>query len=105
MPTITIDEIIYTTSGSTASATGYTSSILANRTIQSSITIDSVIYPVTSIGNTAFLNSTMTNITIPNSIILIGTSAFQSCTLLNNVIIPNSVTTLFGIMHFINAQG
>ena len=49
---------------------------------------------VTSIGNHAFSNSKMTNITIPNSVKSIGKFAFLSCTNLTSVIIPDGVTTI-----------
>ncbi|MDE6550379.1 MAG: leucine-rich repeat domain-containing protein [Clostridia bacterium] len=51
--------------------------------------------PVTSIRNTAFLNcSSITSITIPNTVTSIGHSAFALCTSLKSVIIPDSVKTI-----------
>jgi len=50
---------------------------------------------VTSIGNYAFAYCTgLTNVTIPNSVTSIGNYAFAYCTGLTNVTIPNSVTTI-----------
>lgn len=52
------------------------------------------------IGSGAFLGCTsLTNITIPNSVINIGDVAFQGCTGLTNMIIPNSVTNV-GVQAF-----
>ena len=52
-------------------------------------------YQVTSIGDYAFDNCTfLTNITIPNSITGIGDGAFRSCATLANITIPNSVTNI-----------
>ena len=51
--------------------------------------------PVTSIGNLAFNNcSKLTSITIPNTVASIGSSAFSSCTGLTSVTIPAGVTSI-----------
>ena len=57
--------------------------------INGSITIPN---SVTSIGESAFRNSSLTNVTIPNSVISIGEAAFASCTSLTSITIPDSVT-------------
>ena len=50
---------------------------------------------VTSIGNEAFYGcSNLSNITIPNSVTSIGDSAFGRCVSLTNITIPNSVISL-----------
>ena len=52
-------------------------------------------FPVTSIGDDAFdLCSNLISVSIPNSITSIGAWAFNSCTGLTNIAIPNSVTTI-----------
>ena len=51
-------------------------------------------YGVTSIGNHAFSNSKMTNITIPNSVKSIGKFAFLSCTNLKDIIVPDGITSI-----------
>ena len=56
-------------------------------------TIDA--YTVTSIGTNAFQNCTnLTSVTIPDSVTSIGEAAFYDCTSLTSVTIPNSVTSI-----------
>ena len=63
--------------------------------IPTSITIEGKTYSVTSIGNCAFQGCTNLNeITIPNSVVTIGNSAFRDCTRINKITIPNSVITI-----------
>ena len=51
--------------------------------------------PVTSIGESAFMNhSELTKVIIPNGIREIGHSAFENCTSLTSVLIPKSVYSL-----------
>ena len=51
--------------------------------------------PVTSIGDSAFENCTgLLSVTIPDSITSIGNSAFLGCTSLTSVTIPDSVTSI-----------
>jgi hypothetical protein len=60
-------------------------------------TVTSVTIPnsVTSIGSDAFTSFTaLSNVTIPDSVTSIGERAFQGCTALTNVTIPDSVTSI-----------
>ena len=63
--------------------------------IPSSVTYNSVTYSVTSIGDGAFEGCTgLTSVTIPNSVTSIGSYAFYNCSGLTSVTIPNSVTSI-----------
>ena len=63
-------------------------------TIPSTVSYNSIIYTVTSIGASSFQNSTITSVNIPNSVTSIKNSAFNSCYSLSSIEIPNSVTSI-----------
>ena len=73
--------------------------------IPPSVTYNNTTYPVTSIGNLAFdYCSGLTSVTIPNSVTSIGTGAFGNCSGLTSVTIPNSVTSI-GMFAFNGCTG
>lgn len=91
--TITINGIEYTydTTNNTAELTDG-KSLSSAVTIPESITVNGITYPVTSIGYKAFDGcSNMTSVAIPNSVTSIGWCAFWDCSGLTSVTIPNSV--------------
>ena len=90
IPAVVQAQFVYTTNNGTITITGYIGT-------PTTLTIPSTIngYPVTSIGECAFCQSTsLTSITIGNSVTSIGSSAFYYCTSLTNLTIGNSVTNI-----------
>ena len=63
--------------------------------IPASVTYDNITYSVTSIDSSAFEGCTgLTTVTIPDSVTSIGMSAFRACIYLTSVTIGNSVTSI-----------
>ncbi len=62
--------------------------------IPSTISYNGVLYSVTSILDFAFMYSSLTSVTLPNSVTSIGYSAFCFCTNLVAIIIPNRLNSI-----------
>ena len=68
---------------------------LTTATIPETVTNNGTTYSVTSIGGYAFeYCSSLISITIPNSVTSIGDEAFKRCSSLISITIPNSVTSI-----------
>ena len=83
-------DFTYTSDGSVATITGYTGS-------GGAVTIPATItgLPVTAIGSSAFYNkSSLTSVTIPDSVTSIGNGAFEYCTRMTSVTNGNGVTSI-----------
>lgn len=63
--------------------------------IPESVTYEDVTYPVTGIGQCAFVNCTsLSSVTVPNTITTVGEGAFYNCTSLSSLSLPNSVSSI-----------
>ena len=90
-------ELAVTFRGTTPSGT---TSLVSNEysgeiVIPGSVIYEDNTYPVTSIADSAFYYCTsLTSVTIPNSVTSIGKNAFYDCRGLTSISIPNSVTSI-----------
>ena len=82
-------------SNPTEVAVGAADNTITTANIPATVTYQGTTYSVTSIGFGAFANcSSLTSVTIPNSVTWIRDCAFQNCSSLTSVTIPNSVTSI-----------
>ncbi len=98
--------VLYKTSKTAHVTSGYSSNRYSGDVvIPESIITEGTTYSVTSIDGSAFeYCSELTSVTIPNSVKYIGSYAFYDCTGLTSVTIPNSVTSI-GYMAFSGCSG
>ena len=97
-----VDGIYYNINGNEVSVTykgtyveSFSNEYSGSVTIPSTVTYNATTYFVTSIGKSAFNDCTLlTSVVIPNSVTEIGFSAFEGCTGLTSIEIPNSVTII-----------
>jgi hypothetical protein len=87
-PAVVQAQFSYTATNQTVTITGYTGT---SGVVAIPSTID--VLPVTSIESDAFYGSSITSVTIPNSVTSIGDDAFSYCSL-TSVTIGNSVTSI-----------
>ena len=89
LPTAVQAQFSYTTNNGTITITGYTGpggAVAIPDTINGRA--------VTRIGDHAFNSGSLTSVTIPDGVTIIGNYAFQYCTSLASVTIPDSVTSI-----------
>ena len=91
-----IDGIYYSTrEGTTVAVTGGDIDDSGVMIIPSEVTFNDVVYTVTIIDYGAFYCCTsLTDVTLPESLISIENSAFSGCESLTNINVPNSVTSI-----------
>ena len=93
--TVTIDNLKYKINNDyTAQIVGRTDT-LGNLIIPEPVWYEGHTFTVTSIVNNAFSGcSSLTSVTIPNSVVSIGDNAFQNCSSLTSATIGNNVTSI-----------
>jgi len=102
----------YTGTGGTTTSTAFPANTLPEFTFcnyypiaKTSLTSITLPNSVTSIGTDAFFGCRgLTTITLPNSITSIGNDAFDACSGLNTLTLPNSITSI-GTTAFANCSG
>ena len=83
------------TDSMTAEVSGYVTEPTGELVIPESVMYEGAVCKVTAIGSDAFNRcSGITSVVIPNSVATIGVQAFVWCTGLSSLSIPNSVTTI-----------
>ena len=91
-------KLTYSVENGKATITGHSGAISGSLSIPSTLGG----YPVTSIGDSAFDGCTgLTSVAIPNSVTNIGSSAFSFCTGLTSITIPDSVTSIGNYAFFL----
>jgi len=89
------DGIIYVKVDGKVVVTNCTNELAKDVTIPAKITINGTTSNVTCIGDMAFENcSSINSVVIPNGVTSIRESAFEGCKLLTSIVIPNSVETI-----------
>lgn len=99
--TVKIDGLYYSLGNTTATLVQDQSSDKSvygnyiNVTVPASVYYNNYNYPVTSLGTSAFESCTnLQSVTLPSSITLIGTDAFYGCSKLGSVNLPEGLTTI-----------
>ena len=94
---VTIENIQYELDSLNNTASVIQSEYAGDVVIPAQIHVDGSIYIVNSIENDAFNDcSALTSIVIPNSVTFIGKGAFYGCSSLTSITIPSSITTIGG---------
>ncbi|MGA2245545.1 MAG: leucine-rich repeat domain-containing protein, partial [Verrucomicrobiota bacterium] len=89
LPAATQGQFLYTTNSGTVIITGY-----AGQGDAANIPNTILGLPVTGIGPWAFYSSSVTNVTIPDSVVSIGDGAFFDCESLINISVGTGVTNI-----------
>lgn len=93
---VTIDDITYDLDPEMDNAAMILrADVVGDVVIPETIVSNNVEYTVLAIGESAFEDCSLLNsITIPNSVLFIGKSAFRNCNVLRTVVLPNSLMSI-----------
>lgn len=92
---VTVGDLCYSLNGAYASVTGLSNQDIATVNIPEQITYDGLTYIVNAIGGTAFSNSKIKYLKLPNTITTIGTFAFSYCKELVSMIFPKHLNSMY----------
>ena len=91
LPALVQAQFAFTTNNGAITITGYNTNDGPNVVIPAMMNG----YPVTTIGDEVFLKDTsITSVSIPNSVTSIGQQAFEGCSNLTSATIPGNVTSI-----------
>lgn len=90
----TIDSIKYYLDNGQATIMSTTATSSGDLKIPESVTYNNVSYTVSSISTKAFSGTTISSVTLPNSITSMGDGCFYCCRTLTSVTLPDGITSL-----------
>lgn len=91
----TVGRIIYSPTSESTAEVVFNDAFIGDATIPNTVSNNGITYTITSIGEGAFNGCTnLTSVIIPNTVTSIGKNAFFYCTSLVSVSIPASVTSI-----------
>ncbi len=90
----TVDNIRYNLENGEATIMAQNSSLSGDIIIPETISYNDIEYKVTNVADSAFKETKITSIILPNSIVSLGHSCFYLCRSLTSITLPNNLTAV-----------